>query len=896
MVVVVVVVVMELVVIVSVAVGVVVGASASDSVADDCFVSSVAYSTVAGSVVSPFASGVVRAAPSAGSLVVSSSTPGSVTLRPPATGAVKLRRPPVGLRGCSFSVGAARSSSAFSRLPRAAVVERRRPNVGRVRVVGVKRARGVVTLPASGPAPSPLTNPVPFWAPPTLPKGRRVRVVKLRCVVDDPAGPSLPLAVAGWLFLKMNRLLPEPGCGRVGVTPPTRPPGRRTPPNVGSGRGRSVSTSPGSSRLLLASLPSCPNSRLPCRWISLSPSFSSPLYRCSSDELNRSASVVRSVASPPYAVGGAAVVLVVVVVVVRTNRFGRLGSSTEVRLIDFCSTGFAATVALSNEFSNACGRAGRFSEYAGLRLVGRAAGGAVSSPAPLSPLDRSVVDDALPPRGSGLRLRDGTNGDGPAGGAGLSPSALLADAGSSVVVDRRPLRASENEGRLRRVGTNFLIGSVGSGASVVTNLPVNLRRVAPKPRVEARAGIDSDSICWLSLGRGGSAFACPPATRFELGFGSVADAVSVESVSVALSSSSSACSPVRRFGRLSRLSLFSRSYPPGAISFDVSVMTVVKSELATLLSGKVGSAVNDSVVLVGVVEAGFSSRLPGRRCRRCSVLKEARDLGKGDLSSTAVEAAAGVVVEGVAVVVRRRFARCRLVVEMPVARSVTSLPSGSSVGASRAASEPSCVGLRGANGRREGARVVASVLSGAWALVSAAVVRSRAGLVGRVRPGMNVLFVLTSDTTTLSVVSTASVVLGGLYRTEASLRGCGVVVSTSAAFTLYRVVISFSSRLSVASSAWLGSSVDMSLRLSASRLFTVLSTLSDRPNGRPRKVERAGAGATVLKLSCTVVNAWAAVVPPVVSSLRLLNPYRRAVPSVSSMRSCVINGSSAMRV
>uniref|UniRef100_A0A182THB5 Uncharacterized protein n=1 Tax=Anopheles melas TaxID=34690 RepID=A0A182THB5_9DIPT len=886
---------MELVVIVSVAVGVVVGASASDSVADDCFVSSVAYSTVAGSVVSPFASGVVCAAPSAGSLVVSSSTPGSVTLRPPAAGARRVANPPPCSPVSSFSVGAARSSSTFRRLPRAAVVERSRPNVGRVRVVGVKRARGVVTLPATGPAPSPLTTPVPFWAPPTLPKGRRVRVVKVRCVVEDPADPSLPLAVAGWLFLKMNRLLPELGCGRVGVIPPTRPPGRRTPPNVGSGRGRSVSTSPGSSRLLLASLPSCPNSRLPCRWISLSPSFSSPLYRCSSDEPNRSASVVRSVASPPYAVGGAAVVLVVVVVVVRTNRFGRLGSSTEVRLIDFCSTGFAATVALSNEFSNACGRAGRFSEYAGLRRVGRAAGGAVSSPAPLSPLDRSVVDDALPPSGSGLRLRDGTNGDGPAGGAELSPSALPAAAGSSVVVDRRPLRASENEGRLRRVGTNFLIGSVGSGASVVTNLPVNLRRVAPKPRVEARAGIDSDSICWLSLGRGGSAFACPPATRFALGFGSVTDAVSVESVSVALSSSSSACSPVRRFGRLSRLSLFSRSYPPGAISFDVSVMTVVKSELATLLSGKVGSTVNDSVVVVGVVEAGFSSRLPGKRCRRCSVLKEARDLGRGDLSST-VEAAAGVVAEVVAVVVRRRFARWRLVVEMPVARSVTSLPSGSSVGVSRAASEPSCAGLRGAKGRREGARVVASVLSGVWALVSAAVVRSRAGLVGRVRPGMNVLFVLTSDTTTLSVVSTASVVLGGLYRTEASLRGCGVVVSTSAAFTLYRVVISFSSRLSVASSAWLGSSVDMSLRLSASRLFTVLSTLSDRPNGRPRKVERAGAGATVLKLSCTVVNAWAAVVPPVVSSLRLLKPYRRAVPSVSSMRSCVINGSSAMRV
>uniref|UniRef100_A0A182J4H0 Uncharacterized protein n=1 Tax=Anopheles atroparvus TaxID=41427 RepID=A0A182J4H0_ANOAO len=302
----------------------------------------------------------------------------------------------------------------------------------------------------------------------------------------------------------------------------------------------------------------------------------------------RAARVVRSVASPSVNVGGEAVVLVVVVV--RANRFGRLGSRPDVRLIDFCSTGLAATVALSNESSKACGRGGRLREYAGRRRVGRGASGA------------------------GLRRSEGTNGAGePLGdvnGAAASAvaavvTAAAAAAGSSVVVDvlSRPLRASEKDGRLRRVGTNFLIGSVGSGASVVRYLPVNFRRVVPAPNPLAAGlllGMDSDSICWLSFSGCGCSLCGlrlgrprvgrtvgPPAIRFALGLASVeAVAASVDSVSVAVSSSSPAGgSPsAGRPGKLSSASLFIRSYGD-TISLDVSEMTVVKSELAALLSG-----------------------------------------------------------------------------------------------------------------------------------------------------------------------------------------------------------------------------------------------------------------------------------------------------------------------
>lgn len=70
--------------------------------------------------------------------------------------------------------------------------------------------------------------------------------------------------------------------------------------------------------------------------------------------------------------------------------------------------------------------------------------------------------------------------------------------------------------------------------------------------------------------------------------------------------------------------------------------------------------------------------------------------------------------------------------------------------------------------------------------------RNRPGRVGRERPGMKVLLVLTSETTTFSVVSLDSVVVDCVRprRVVKNFLSPGVVVSTSAVFTLYTVVYS----------------------------------------------------------------------------------------------------------
>lgn len=132
------------------------------------------------------------------------------------------------------------------------------------------------------------------------------------------------------------------------------------------------------------------------------------------------------------------------------------------------------------------------------------------------------------------------------------------------------------------------------------------------------------------------------------------------------------------------------------------------------------------------------------------------------------------------------------------------------------------------------------------------VVRNRPGRVGRGRPGMNVLLVLTSETTTFSVVSLDSAVVDCVRprRVVKNFLSPGVVVSTSAAFTLYTVVYSRvrSRSPTVVSTAEVGpaaGSVAISLMSSARRLSIVSVGELDFTVGRLRTTFVIGESSTV---------------------------------------------------
>lgn len=174
-------------------------------------------------------------------------------------------------------------------------------------------------------------------------------------------------------------------------------------------------------------------------------------------------------------------------------------------------------------------------------------------------------------------------------------------------------------------------------------------------------------------------------------------------------------------------------------------------------------------------------------------------------------------------------------------------------------------------------------------------VRNRDGRVGRDRPGMKVLLVFTSETTTLRVVSLDSVVDWGdprVLNVLMNLRWPGVVVSTSAVLTLYTVVYSLVRSLTVVSvRSDVGSSVAISLTSSAS-LLLIVSCAWLRTFGPSRTMFVIGVSTTVP----LVIFGSLSWIRRALSSLRLLNPYCSAVPRVRRMRSCVLNRSSSIPV
>lgn len=127
-------------------------------------------------------------------------------------------------------------------------------------------------------------------------------------------------------------------------------------------------------------------------------------------------------------------------------------------------------------------------------------------------------------------------------------------------------------------------------------------------------------------------------------------------------------------------------------------------------------------------------------------------------------------------------------------------------------------------------------------------VRKRPGRVGRDRPGMKVLLVLTSETTTFRVVSLDSVVdcgeLARLLSVLRNLRWPGVVVSTSAVLTLYTVVYSVTV-VSVRSDVGKSRSVAISLTSSARRLSIVSCVRLRTAVGRSCAIFVIGVSTTV---------------------------------------------------
>lgn len=252
-----------------------------------------------------------------------------------------------------------------------------------------------------------------------------------------------------------------------------------------------------------------------------------------------------------------------------------------------------------------------------------------------------------------------------------------------------------------------------------------------------------------------------------------------------------------------------------------------------------------------------------RRCRRVS--GEARG----------VSAATRSVVDG-PTIGRRRTPRRRLVtvVEMPGVFSViSSFSLSTTAGALDVVDGVGRVRLANGDGLREGLsassftiafgvgvttilrdgnldlRVEASFTASFTASVRLTVdVRKRPGRVGRDRPGMKVLLVLTSETTTFRVVSLDSVVdcgeLARLLSVLRNLRWPGVVVSTSAVLTLYTVVYSVTV-VSVRSDVGKSRSVAISLTSSARRLSIVSCVRLRTAVGRSCAIFVIGVSTTV---------------------------------------------------